>query len=432
MGCQCDAGFYGPDCSLRKCKNGVDPLYLDDSSTVKYPVFNVAQFTDISAVAGTDTISGLFNDGTPLAGKGYWALRFYDHHGQGWLTNAIAIDASCPQVVAALEALPNNVVPKGHTKCVKVSAVHALEQSGGSGDGFGSDDAIDPISGNTVRTSHYDVTGNGKNDYSMIFKMALWDMQLPANAIETDTYNLQIQPNLYSSGNAVGVNTPVDTTAVSGVIYRLHFNGNPGALREPEIEIYLDGKRPSLASSKPTATPTVTPGKTSTKVWTDGQQGEDHDYFGNHCDGVTVQVATSPSVTINTVPQTVHYLTSFTVTSKALLKSCLGDANLDASDNAEVYNWDYGSVANPHIIKLVRTVSTFMDGGYYVVLWYDTTSLCGVDWASSILCDNLGPAQALSSGYNVVGIFRLLHPFVPPDNAYLGTNVHDSWEIFTT
>ena len=419
MGCQCDAGFYGPDCSLRKCKNGVDPLYLDDSSTVKYPVFNVAQFTDISAVAGTDTISTLFNDGTPLAGTGYWALRFYDHHGQGWLTKAIAIDATCVQVVAALEALPNNVIPKGHTKCVKVSAVSALEQSAFLGD-------------NSTTSFPYDKTGNGKNDYYMMFKMALWDMQLPANAIKADTYNLQITNSLYSSGSTV------DSTAVSGVIYRLHFNGNPGALREPEIEIYLDGKRPSLASSKPTATPTALYGKTSTKVWTDGQQGEDRDYFGNHCDGVTVQV-TSASVTIGTVIQSIHYLTSFTPTSKALLKSCLGDANLDASDNVEVYNWDYGSAANPHIIKLVRTVSTFMDGGYYVVLWYDT-SLCGDSTGSlvSTLCDNLGSAWALAtsgtpvSGYNVVGLFRLLHPFVPPDNAYLSPNEHDSWEIYTT
>jgi len=61
----------------------VDPLYLDDSATVKYPVFNVAQFTNIVATRA-DTISGdtgIFNDGTPLAGTGYWALRFYDVHG---------------------------------------------------------------------------------------------------------------------------------------------------------------------------------------------------------------------------------------------------------------------------------------------------------------------------------------------------------------
>ena len=419
MGCQCDAGFYGPDCSLRKCKNGVDPLYLDDSSTVKYPVFNVAQFTNIDP--GTDTtVSALFNDGTPLAGTGYWAIRFYDHHGQGWLTNAIAIDATCPQVVAALEALPNNVIPKGQTKCVKVSAISALEQSG-----FG-DGSI---------TSTADITGNSKHLYYMMFKMALWDMQLPANAIETDTYNLQIQNSLYSSGSTVDfppVGSPQNPISISGVIYRLHFNGNPGALREPEIEIYLDGKRPSLASSRPTASPTEY-GKTSTKVWTDGQQGEDLDYFGNHCDGVTVQVAVTDLKTINGVQQYIHYLTSFTPTSKALLKSCLGDANLDASDNVEVYNWDYGSAANPHIIKLVRTVSTFMDGGYYVVLWYDT-NICSGDptGSTTIVCDNLGFALSSVSGYNVVGLFRLLHPFVPPDNAYLEPYEHDSWEIYTT
>jgi hypothetical protein len=28
MGCACDAGYFAPDCSLRKCKFGVDPLFL--------------------------------------------------------------------------------------------------------------------------------------------------------------------------------------------------------------------------------------------------------------------------------------------------------------------------------------------------------------------------------------------------------------------
>ena len=49
--------------------------------------------------------------------------------------------------------------------------------------------------------------------------------------------------------------------------------------------------------------------------------------------------------------QIIHYLTSFTPTSKALLKSCLGDANFDASDNAEVYNCDDEMVL-PQIIIL--------------------------------------------------------------------------------
>jgi EGF-like domain len=33
MGCQCDKGYAGPDCSERHCKVGVDPLYFDDTAT---------------------------------------------------------------------------------------------------------------------------------------------------------------------------------------------------------------------------------------------------------------------------------------------------------------------------------------------------------------------------------------------------------------
>ena len=35
MGCECDKGYFGADCSLRSCKVGVDPLYLDDAATQK-------------------------------------------------------------------------------------------------------------------------------------------------------------------------------------------------------------------------------------------------------------------------------------------------------------------------------------------------------------------------------------------------------------
>jgi len=421
MGCLCDAGFHGPDCSLRSCKHGVDPLYLDDSATVKYSVFNVAQFTNIPGMSSsTDSVASMFNDGTPLAGTGYWALRFFDVHGEDWLTRAIPIDATCAQVVDALQQLPNNVVPVGSVQCTKVAAIGASEQSGFS--------TVVPR-GPYDKTGPYDksgnVTGHGKNDYSMIFKMALWDMQLPSNAVETDTSSLQVNKKLYSSGSTT------DASTISGVIYRLHFNGNPGALREPEIEIYLDGKRPSLASS---SLRTGTSGKTSTKVWTDGQQGESKDYFGDHCNGVTVQVA-SGIPTVTSMTETVYYLTGFTPAEKALLKACLGDSDMHPYNNVEVYNWDYGSATYPHIVKLVRTVSTFMDGGYYVVLWYDT-NLCGTPAGggatNSYLCDNLGSTL---SGYNAVGLFRLLHPFLPPDHEYLNIlnpNEHDSWEVYTT
>merc|ERR1712054_740114 len=89
--------------------------------------------------------------------------------------------------------------------------------------------------------------------------------------------------------------------ALSGDIYRVKFLGNPGKLRQPEIVTHLDGKRNSLMSTeyKDSANAAVdneahgepqTNDVVITKVFTDGQQGEDKDYFADHCAGVTVTV----------------------------------------------------------------------------------------------------------------------------------------------
>merc|ERR1719498_700332 len=66
MGCKCDPGYSGADCSGRMCKYGIDPLYVDDYVT--------------------DPITA-------------------------------ADSTSCLDVVSALEALPNTVIPGGSVFC---------------------------------------------------------------------------------------------------------------------------------------------------------------------------------------------------------------------------------------------------------------------------------------------------------------------------
>merc|ERR1711998_596948 len=81
---------------------------------------------------------------------------------------------------------------------------------------------------------------------------------------------------------------------LSGNIYRLKFFGNPGYLKQPEIVTHLDGKRNSLMYTTYSAASTGEPDTKElviTKPWTDGQQGEDKDYFADHCNGVTVSIA---------------------------------------------------------------------------------------------------------------------------------------------
>jgi len=146
-----------------------------------------------------------------------------------------------------------------------------------------------------------------------------------------------------------------------------------------------------------------------TKVWTDGQQGENDDYFADHCDGVTVTIGSMQSTTLSIGVRGNHFLTGFTVAEKKLLKTCLGDSDFDTANNQDVYNWDKGSIFYPHMIKLVRTVTTYSDGGYYAVIWFDI----GNSW------DNLAGVET--------GTFRLLNPFSSPDGY-----ATDSYEVYTT
>jgi len=367
MGCECDAGYFGPDCSQRSCKYGVDPLYLDDAATVKYSIFDFATLS-------TKTISsysGLFTNGESDAKNGYWAVRFYDNHLEDWVTEPIIGGASCDEVVAALEGLPNNVIPSGSIECTRVDFYNGYQNT------------------YTDTNAFYDAQHDAasKKPFRLAYRMALWEAQSASYFGElspaTPTLN-------YTSSN------DTSTVRLSGYIYRLKFYGNPGKIPQPEIELYLDGKRPSLIS--PSA-------KVITKVWTDGQQGEDKDYFADHCDGVTVTIGRYHPASGGGNVQS--FFNGMTRAEKNLLKKCLGDSDLDNTNNQDVYNWDMGNKYFPHIVKLVRTVTTYTDGGYYAIVWYDTANT----WDST--------------GYE--GTFRLLNPFLPPD-----AFASDNYDIYTT
>jgi hypothetical protein len=57
-GCYCDEGYYGPDCGLRKCPTGDDPLTGVGASTITNPnQFNEIQRISCSAAQGSFTLS---------------------------------------------------------------------------------------------------------------------------------------------------------------------------------------------------------------------------------------------------------------------------------------------------------------------------------------------------------------------------------------
>ena len=95
MGCACDAGYSGSDCSSRSCKVGADPLYLDDTT-------------------GRVTTTGIHIAATAADISGTYALKFYDWYGEDYVTGPISGEStfvnSCTSIVAALTALPDNVI----------------------------------------------------------------------------------------------------------------------------------------------------------------------------------------------------------------------------------------------------------------------------------------------------------------------------------
>lgn len=417
MGCECDSGYYGADCSEKNCKVGVDPLYLDDSSTIRYSVYD---FATLTTAATAD-----FDDGHPTQGKGYWAIRFFDHTGEDWVTSPIVAGATCAAVKTALYDIPNDVIPAGTLYCSRTArADRAMESSetayGDVGEG-GWNSGMDHSGSNDAH-----------NNTRINYRMSIWDAYIYNTAgiksqgdplsKNTENGNNIYSPLMWAPGSftteadAAGTGTGVGRGAgghahLSGYIYRLKFYGNPGKLQQPEIITHLDGKRNSLMSttfnvgnSQPQITNAVI-----TKVWTDGRNGEDVDYFADHCDGVTVSIKTdaltSGLADKNNVDNTkVYELITGGVNANgndaaqtALLKKCLGDSDATSTNNVGIYDWDEGDIDYPHLVKLVRTVTTYTDGGYYVAIIWNNSK------------------------------FNMLNPFVPPDAV-----MSDTYEVYTT
>ena len=220
MGCDCDAGYDGADCSQRDCKYGVDPLYLDDAATAKVGIYDFG-------VLSTNITGTGFSDGVAESGTGEWAIRFFDSHGEDWLTTAIPARSDCATVVAALEAIPNNVIPSGSVEC------HITTYN------TGADEA--PLSW-TGTYNVTDVDGGHDHVYKFYYKMAQWADLATGNDPELDA----ALPN--SISDSAAANAALISAKYIGDIYRIKFKENPGALEEPQIELYLDGKRPSLTA----------------------------------------------------------------------------------------------------------------------------------------------------------------------------------------
>jgi hypothetical protein len=306
-------------------------------------------------------------------------------------------------VKQALYDIPNNVVPADSVSCTIVAT--------------GSDDT--PVVNPTAVDEANDLDSidylGGVHERAIEYNFAFW---------ETVSDKIKFQSPAAANDGTGGLPKSWEVTnnqKVIGFIYRLKFFGNPGALKEPEVEIYLDGDRPTLAAVDHSPDQSAYASTLITKVWTDGMQGENKDYFADHCDGVTVNVlkstiAASDTTTYKLPRRDIYYL-GLTAAESVLLKACLGGADFSDHNNIDSYDWDYGSRKFPHIIKLVRSVTSATDGGHYVALIFKPYATDATD---------------LPGNLDATGFYELVNPWRPLDAAASSTEDDNDYEVYTT
>merc|ERR1719321_1474749 len=154
----------------------------------------------------------------------------------------------------------------------------------------------------------------------------------------------------------------VDVNSRNKVEYDLTFTENLGDLKPIEINANLDGTRSSVYAIGHQGADNKVKFDVDVKVLAnaEGISGENIDYFPTMCDGVTFQAEAGNKGEVSVGGVGVPTAGSLTAAEEKLLKACLGDADGDASNNLEVYNWDYGTANttfHPHIVKIVKTPS---------------------------------------------------------------------------
>jgi len=167
-----------------------------------------------------------------------------------------------------------------------------------------------------------------------------------------------------------------------------------------KINRYLDGKRPTLFTDE-SQTQSL-----GVHIFSNGFHGETVDYVNDECDGVLVGLASDEVDNATpTLQKFTHYLKFDTDLEFERLKRCLGDGDGISTNNVEIYEWDYGTFMNPHLVKLVDatgdrfTEYVRSDGSSYKVLNSAIMTAGGTggsQWETfpmTKLCNNMGDWQ---------------------------------------
>jgi len=324
MGCECDSGYYGADCSLRKCKVGQDPLYEDDVGQRKTTQYIVGILSN-----GNETSN--FTDGSnDWSKKPSYRYIFTDAYGKRWETKTMYDKSDCTKVIAAFQGLPSDVLPA-----------------------------------NSVRCHHLHIDGGG-TDVSNIGKY--WDFEDAFNGekimVDLESFYQYGWESRFSEYFNASTNA---TLIMRGDIYAIRFLTTP-RLPPIEIETNLDGNRPTLMSNDYKKTYDQME-DAKIIIYSDGQIAETNDWFGDYCANVKVKISADDTTNDGVFLKT----ESGSNDEMNRLKACLGDADGDSSNNEGLVNWDKGSKHFPHLIKITKVAKNADDDSDYLAVFFDSS-----------------------------------------------------------
>ena len=362
-GCHCDAGYHGSDCLHRYCPMDVDPKYLQGKDQI-VPTTQVA-FTIYDKICEKALGLELYPYLRRLSGEG---ADEYEEEAAGAAGErrtllSAAEEAEARELRAAY--LRRGLISE--TQSMADSAAEEArraeydalpdEESRATMRKLQSTPTSKPTALPTIARLHTDATLTGT------FALKFYDVfgeDFTTKPIVLEDYTSKAATGPVSScGDIVNAlealpNTVIEHDSVycqektagvgyageCGVTYSLTYTGNPGYIKDLEIDTYLDGQRSTIFNHFGEAGVNVT-----TEVYSVNNVGA-VDYWATKCEGVEVTTSWLASNELDVNKW--GYVSGIESGQEyASLVTCLGDSNGVEEDNVEVYNWDYGSWSAP-------------------------------------------------------------------------------------
>jgi hypothetical protein len=336
QGCVCDSGYEGFDCSMKKCKPGVDPMAFEGGRTLQtdnstYVIWHKSSTGDVHRA--THKVQGTYK------------ISISDVFGKMWETDDIPAMATCDTIIKKIRAIPS----PSFDDDVEIRCYRNPDSRGARC--MGNDN------GASCNSNLVGLTGN-----------------LVAGYPASDPYNMQENPFNANAFTWEKVTLSLKRYGTYPAMKILHHDSD---------------NRPTLYGSHKEV------GEIFSAVFANGYTSEEVDMFPNACKEVFIRFDTAGADTDGEVVLVfgVDGASETEIARQQLLfEACLGDADEDWTNNLNKESYDKGTSINPHFIRAyeVTQYNCYSYSPWPNAQWNSAT--CDDEYdetiPSNLLCDN--------------------------------------------